>query len=225
MKQKLIIVLCFCCIFSCVRNSEAQAAAAGADIVSRIIDSPLVKEMFDRLTRERTPQEKAKPLIRDLYAALLDAKSQRENLKQSIEGRIQLLKRGGSQDQLAANRDEVFQGLRKLGMALRCVRTDFMPLHVDLDAHDPKLADDLAEYSVAQGSAIGMSNSETVRGIESGTWSINRLGDLEKIDRRLKANDLLITRAIAQLRKQTVKLYPDFGELLPGASTCSASSK
>ena len=183
------------------------AVEFGTSLVKELGLSTLIEKVFDKFLQDKTPQQAARPKIRELYAALLDVKEKREALRVALRQRSAFIAQPNNDaDAKAVSRDETANSVNEAKKALIRLKKAFDELHVDLDASDPELSTSFGNFMAAQQpiyltKSINLDDQQTLR----------------VADVQLERNTENLDKALKQLRELTHKAYPEFGELLsPG---------
>jgi hypothetical protein len=166
-----------------------------------------MEKVFDKLLKDKTPKEAARPKLRELYASLLEVKERRESLLQTIRERIKVLTDSNSdQETKEISRDAVIKSAADAKAGFLRLKNAFSKLNVDIDSSDPELSNAVGKFMTTQ-QPIYVTKAIPVDDIRA----------LNVAAVNLEENRSNLQNALKQLRALTQKIYPGFGELLsPG---------
>jgi len=212
MKRYLICVCLLAFTFWALRPGLVSAQALQAvEIVTGLVKDlgvpALLEKVFDKLLKDRTPKEAARPKVRELYASLLEVRSQRESLLQAIQQRIKVLRDPKADpDSRALSRDDLINRAAEAKTAFLRLKDAFGNLSVDIDSSNPELSNAFGSF---------MTRQEAV--YVTKVINVDKVSDLDVARIHLEENRSNLENALKQFRVLTQKVYPDFGELLsPG---------
>jgi hypothetical protein len=196
-------------------GQTSLALKMGTSLVKDLALGPLLEKVFDKLLKDKTPKEAARPKLRELYVSLLEVQDRRELLLQAIQERIKVqtlpspgwersdrLKRS-DEEANKLSRDNVARSATDAKAAFIRLKKAFSELNVDLDSSDPELSDAMEGFIAAQ-QPIYVTR----------TIDVDNIRALNVAAVNIEKNRFKLQSARDQLRALTQKLYPTFGELL-----------
>jgi hypothetical protein len=204
MKTLAICILCFGLIVF-AGSAFAQPQLVTSLVKDLGLDS-LLGKVFDKLLADKTPQEAARPKVRELYASLLEVREKRETLSQTIDQRIKILGSSTDAKERKDSRSSVVSSASDAKASFVRLQKAFKNLNVDIDAKNPALSSDLEKFSNEQRPIYVTTQID-----------VDNVKDLGIALEQLRKNQPNLESALNKLRELTRKVYPDFGDLLsPG---------
>jgi len=199
----LVLVLAAC---SARPSAQTQQAIEIATSVAKDLGlGPLLGRVFDRLMKDKTPGQAARPKVRELYASLLEMRDRHASLLQAVDERVKVLRSDHPDaDSLPLSRDELIRSAADAKATLSRLQKAFSELQVDIDTSNPTLSGQLSGFAAGKRFTIKAINVDDPRAL-----GVAR--------QHLAENGANLENALRQLRALTQKVYPHFGELLsPG---------
>lgn len=191
----------------------AQAPAA-AEALAKVLGAAgageLISKIFDKLTKDKTPEEKARQPLRNFYESLILLGNARADLYQAILYRLS--------DPEADKKDyshlesnkwpqsyiRVREAAHDAGRALGHLEWSLRIIQVDLDCQDPKLMAYLHQYRTS-----GQAGELKILGVDP-----TNLEQMKSLKKEMEKNDKVLDAALDQLRILTKKYYPKIGDLM-----------
>lgn len=199
----------FCSILLSTLSAYAQVGAT-VEVFTKIMQAiggpEVVNKLFDKLMQHKTPEQKAREPLRNLYEAFLQLKYERGVLYRAILNRLDEERSSpkaflGTETQFYY---EVSNAEKQTATALQKLQRVLNEMRTDLDYHEPKFSETVTAYTDTS------TQSAMLRlGIDPG----NR-AQMLKLKKEMEMNDKPLDDALNRLRALTKKYYPKLGDLM-----------